>query len=205
MRSIRTAVCAGALALALTPTAALAGGDPVNGTLDQVQQATNSNSTTQSASSEATTKQVNVNAPVSVLSKGSNNGDVDQSNDATTVASSQNSNETYQSNDQNQQDSVQSGDSGCGCDRPNGDSGATQSQQASNDNSTDQSASSVVRRSSIVMVRLYRASRRPASGWVLAGLGSLARWRALPGWRALPRWRRLPRAGGPRLVDMAGT
>ncbi|HET6449342.1 MAG TPA: hypothetical protein VFG31_09560, partial [Conexibacter sp.] len=94
MRSIRTVVCAGALALALTPTAALAGDDPVGGTLDQVQQATNTNSTSQSANSSATTKQANVNVPISVLSKDANNGDVKQSNDATTVASSENSNET---------------------------------------------------------------------------------------------------------------
>src|SRR4051794_18159329 len=143
MRSIRTAVCAGALALALTPTAALAGGDPVSGTLDQVQQATNSNSTSQSADSTATTKQANVNAPVSVLSKGSNNGDVDQSNDAPTGAASGNSNGTYQSNDQDQHGSVQGGgSSSCGCDQPNGGSNATQDQSASNQNETKQDASS---------------------------------------------------------------
>jgi hypothetical protein len=142
MRSIRTAVCASMLALALAPAAALAGDDPVGGTLDQVQQATNGNSTSQDAQSTATTKQVNVNAPVSVLSEGSNNGDVKQSNDATTVASSENDNETHQSNEQEQQGSVQGGGSSCGCDRPNGDSGATQDQSAENKNDTSQNASS---------------------------------------------------------------
>ncbi|MFL5819044.1 MAG: hypothetical protein ACJ76L_15800, partial [Conexibacter sp.] len=91
-------------------------------------------STTQSASSEATTKQVNVNAPVSVLSKGSNNGDVHQSNDATTIAKSENENTTKQSNDQDQHGWVGGSRKGGG--------NLSQSQQASNDNSTDQKADS---------------------------------------------------------------
>jgi len=109
MKSKAIALCASLLALGLTPAAALASDGGSNGTLDQVQQATNTNSTSQSAESTATTKQVNVNAPISVLSKGSNNGDVHQSNDATTVAKSQNDNTTNQSNTQNQHGSVQGG------------------------------------------------------------------------------------------------
>ncbi|HET6449609.1 MAG TPA: hypothetical protein VFG31_10930, partial [Conexibacter sp.] len=95
-----------------------------------------------SANSSATTKQANVNVPISVLSKDANNGDVKQSNDATTVASSENSNETNQSNEQTQQGSVHGGDSSCGCDRPESGSSASQDQRAENSNETKQDASS---------------------------------------------------------------
>jgi hypothetical protein len=87
MRRPSWALGAGVLALALAPAPALAG-DPSGGLLDQVQKAGNGNSTTQQADSSATTKQANVNVPVSVLSKGANNGDVDQSNHAKPTAKS---------------------------------------------------------------------------------------------------------------------
>jgi hypothetical protein len=107
--------CASALALALAPTGAFASdGGPVGSALDQVQQAANTNSTSQSADSSATTKQANVNAPISVLSKGSNNGDVHQSNDATTISKSENNNQTKQSNDQQQHGSVEREHGDCG-------------------------------------------------------------------------------------------
>jgi hypothetical protein len=61
-----------------------------------------SNSTDQDATSYAKTKQVNVNAPISVFSVGSNNGDVNQGNDANTHSSSSNWNGTDQSASQTQ-------------------------------------------------------------------------------------------------------
>jgi len=112
MKRTPLAACVSALALALAPGSALAGG--IGGVLDQAQQATNTNSTSQSADSSATTRQVNVNAPVSVLSKGSNNGDVEQSNKATTVAASSNENETDQANRQEQDGHVFGGEHGKG-------------------------------------------------------------------------------------------
>src|SRR5207244_461686 len=53
-----------------------------------------SNGTDQTARSNAGTKQVNVNAPISVFSVGSNNGDVSQGNDGNTSSSSSNWNGT---------------------------------------------------------------------------------------------------------------
>ena len=61
-----------------------------------------SNGTDQDATSYAKTKQVNVNTPISVLSFGSNNGDVHQGNDANTGSSSSNWNGTGQSASQSQ-------------------------------------------------------------------------------------------------------
>ena len=71
--------------------------------ISQEQSATNTNSTGQDAAAEATTKQANLNLPVSVLSWGSNGGDVDQSNSAGTKAYAANDNSTDQSVDQGQQ------------------------------------------------------------------------------------------------------
>jgi hypothetical protein len=61
-----------------------------------------SNGTDQDAKSKAETKQVNVNAPISIFSVGSNNGDVHQGNDANTSSSSSNWNGTGQSASQSQ-------------------------------------------------------------------------------------------------------
>ena len=118
--------------------------------VEQDQQAANSNSTEQQASSQAHSKQVNVNAPVAVMSPGSDNGHVDQSNQAQTVAASQNNNSTEQGNFQNQEANVAGGGAGgsrdsCGCkDGKSGDGGqkVDQSQQASNSNETSQNAES---------------------------------------------------------------
>ena len=74
--------------------------------LSQEQSATNTNSTGQDAAASATTKQANLNLPVSVLSWGSNTGDVDQSNSAGTKAYAGNRNGTDQSVEQGQQAAV---------------------------------------------------------------------------------------------------
>ena len=119
------AMAASVCALALAPSAALAGngtGGPAGGLIKQTQTATNQNATEQSASSEANSKQTNINAPVSILSSGSNNGDVHQSNNANTSASSDNNNNTHQSNNQSQNANArrrQHGDEhgSCGCRR----------------------------------------------------------------------------------------
>jgi hypothetical protein len=116
-----------------------------DGSISQDQTGSNSNDTTQEANSEATTYQVNVNAPIAVLSKNSNNGDVDQSNEADTTAYSGNSNGTTQGVTQDQgatSDGSGSGD-GCGCEADGGD--ISQSQDGSNTNSTDQTADSSAR------------------------------------------------------------
>jgi hypothetical protein len=131
MRRPSWALGAGVLALALAPAPALAG-DPSGGLLDQVQKAGNVNSTTQRATSTATTKQANVNVPVSVLSKDANNGDVRQSNDAQTSASSSNDNATRQGVGQSQNGSGSASRGGS----------VKQDQSGSNGNSTDQRARS---------------------------------------------------------------
>lgn len=64
--------------------------------IDQDQAAANNNRTKQRADADATTKQANVNIPVSVLAFKANNGDVTQSNDATTAAKASNDNSTWQ-------------------------------------------------------------------------------------------------------------
>ncbi len=69
---------------------------------DVSQSGSNGNETDQHAKSEASTKQVNVNAPISLFSVGSNNGDVHQGNSADTHAGSSNDNGTQQSLGQNQ-------------------------------------------------------------------------------------------------------
>ncbi len=96
------AVAASLCAFALVPGTALADtqdGGLVGGLVKQVQAVVNQNETTQTADSSATSQQTNINAPVSILSSGSNDGDVQQSNNANTSASSQNSNSTDQGNE----------------------------------------------------------------------------------------------------------
>src|SRR5690242_11028494 len=68
----------------------------------QDQYAKNDNSTGQKAYSDATTKQTNVNVPITILSYDSNNGDVYQSNKADTQANAKNQNGTEQGISQNQ-------------------------------------------------------------------------------------------------------
>jgi hypothetical protein len=116
--------------------------DPCDGggSISQDQEGSNSNETTQEANSEATTTQVNVNAPIAILSANSNNGDVNQSNEADTTAYSGNSNSTAQGVTQDQGATTDGSGDGCGC---GADGGAiTQSQDGSNSNSTDQTADS---------------------------------------------------------------
>ena len=108
-----------------TPHAA----SPAGSGIDQDQSASNDNSTDQGADATAGTRQLNVNAPVSVLSWGANGGDVDQSNDATTTADAKNTNGTDQSVDQDQQ-AASKGSTG----------GIDQSQDATNGNETSQDA-----------------------------------------------------------------
>src|SRR5205814_2255343 len=105
----------------------------------------------QSASSEASPQQVNVNAPVTVDSPWSNNGDVNQYNKAENNSSSTKNNWTDQQNEQNQGAAAigvtNGGGDSCGCSyggKKDGGSGqeVEQSQSASNESQTSQSAES---------------------------------------------------------------
>jgi hypothetical protein len=127
----------GGVAFALTVGSSAADASLLPG-LGQDQSATNTNSTSQDAGADASTKQANVNLPVSILSLGSNNGDVDQSNEADTKAYADNSNGTDQSVEQDQQAKVD-GSRGTSHDKGSG-TGIDQSQSAGNDNSTEQGA-----------------------------------------------------------------
>jgi len=89
------------------------------------------NWTDQDAKSKAETKQTNVNVPIAIFSVGSNNGDVQQGNNADTRSKSENGNETYQQADQRQH--VSGKDCGCA-------DGASQKGTVSN--GTDQYAKS---------------------------------------------------------------
>jgi hypothetical protein len=124
-------------------TAALAGGllvlgggaanawepSPDGATITQTQDATNTNTTDQTATANAETTQVNVNAPIAILSPGANNGDVDQSNTADTNATAGNSNTTDQSTTQDQDATTSSGCGSCG--------GGSVSQDQSGENTND--------------------------------------------------------------------
>jgi hypothetical protein len=96
-------------------------------------QATNDNRTEQDAGANAFTKQVNVNAPISVLSYGSNNGNVDQSNQGYTNANAENYNSTKQSSgeDHHQQPKHEQQKQ---CDGQNGQQGQGQNQYGQNQN-----------------------------------------------------------------------
>ncbi len=98
------------------------------------QDGTVDNWTTQDADSGAETEQTNVNVPISILSFGSNNGEVDQYNQAGTRSKSENGNETYQQTDQRQDVS--------GKDGRGADGGKRASQNGSVSNGTDQDATS---------------------------------------------------------------
>jgi hypothetical protein len=106
-----------------------------DGLIEQAQSATNANTTDQSSSANAETSQLNVNAPISILSYGSNNGDVNQSNDASTTAVAVNQNETDQWIGQGQAASTGGGS----CD-PCGGGDVSQEQDGSNENETHQGA-----------------------------------------------------------------
>jgi len=134
------AIAGSVCALAVAPSTAFAGGtDGIGGQeISQIQSAANQNSTEQSAASEASSYQTNVNAPVTVDSPGSNNGDVNQGNRAENDAHSTNYNETDQQNQQDQAGSAQgtsSGSDSCGCEYGKKDGSGqdvSQSQSASN-------------------------------------------------------------------------
>src|SRR6185312_913093 len=92
------AIAASGCALAVAPSTAFAGGiDGIAGQqVSQTQSADNENSTEQSASGQAGSYQANVNAPITIASPGSNNGDVNQGNNAENNASSKNNNSSDQ-------------------------------------------------------------------------------------------------------------
>jgi hypothetical protein len=127
-----------AFALVVGSKAASASTLPVIG---QEQSGTNDNRTSQDASADATTQQTNVNAPISILSWGSNNGDVSQGNQAETKSYATNDNGTDQKVDQDQNASVE-GSRGTSSDTRDGGAGVSQDQSASNDNGTEQRADS---------------------------------------------------------------
>jgi hypothetical protein len=103
-----------------------------SGSVDQSQDATNGNETNQHGDADASTKQVNVNAPISVLSWGANGGAVSQGNQADTKAYAKNVNTTDQDVDQSQAAKTAADGYGSGA--------IDQDQAAANDNRTDQSA-----------------------------------------------------------------
>ena len=109
---------------------------------DVFQRGSNDNSTKQHASSSAETSQVNVNAPISAFSVGSNDGNVQQGNQAETESYASNQNGTSQ--DVGQAQATSKSDSSCGPDSygKSGSNNGDVSQSGRNSNSTDQSASS---------------------------------------------------------------
>jgi hypothetical protein len=146
-------------------------GDAQGGDVTQSQEASNSNSTTQDASAESRAKQtvpVNVAVPV-CIAKDCRTGDVQQSNENRSGdASASNENGTWQSNAQSQAGSggdattgdATTGKGGC-CgssgDATSGDAqggDVTQSQEASNSNSTTQDASAESRAKQTVPVNV---------------------------------------------------
>ena len=106
------------------------------GGVSQSQTAENNNTNDQTANPSAETNQVNVHAPVAVLSKDSNNGKVDQSNEAETTVIASNDNDTEQSIDQDQT----AGDGRDGCGKCGSEGGVSQSQTAENNNTNEQTA-----------------------------------------------------------------
>jgi hypothetical protein len=93
------------MVLATSVAPAHAGILPIPGPEQDHNNAINNNSTDQSAHADATTKQANFNVPISVLSYGSNNGNVDQSNKAYTDSNAENYNSTKQSSGEDHQSS----------------------------------------------------------------------------------------------------
>jgi hypothetical protein len=118
-----------ALILGSTPAGA---STDLSDALVQSQQGTNTNQTDQQSQATAETRQLNLNVPISLLSPGSNAGDVDQSNRADTDVISANDNRSEQSIDQTQQGQVE----GAG---PVG--RLQQDQAAANSNETSQDSS----------------------------------------------------------------
>ena len=147
-------------------------GKAVGGDVDQTQDASNSNNTSQTATAESKAIQiapVNVNVPVCVA-KYCESGDVEQSNtNRSGDASASNANGTWQSNEQGQAGyggDASSGDAttggkgccGSGGDATSGDAyggDVTQSQEATNSNNTSQSATAESKAIQIAPVNVY--------------------------------------------------
>jgi hypothetical protein len=138
-RALATAALASGAMIATAGMASASTGSPLPvdpiALLTQTQEATNTNEATQNAEPSAETNQVNVYLPIAVLSHGSNNGEVDQSNEADTTVVASNENGTEQSIDQDQT----AGDDRGGCGKC-GTEGGSQSQTAENNNTTNQNA-----------------------------------------------------------------
>jgi len=139
-RALATAALASGALIATAGMASASSGSPhpvdPEAVFTQIQEATNTNETHQNAEPTAETNQVNVYAPVAVLSKDSNNGKVDQSNEAETTVVAVNENGTEQSIDQDQT----AGDDRGGCGKCGSEGESPQSQTAGNENTTNQSA-----------------------------------------------------------------
>jgi hypothetical protein len=141
--------------------------------IGQEQSGSNHNSTGQDATSDALTKQTNVNAPISILSWGSNNGDVRQGNQADTKSYADNDNDTDQKVGQDQHAAVD-GSRGTSFDPRDGQAhdgpAIEQEQSATNDNSTEQRAdSSAESRQLNVNVPVSVLSRESDNGDVRQG------------------------------------
>ena len=104
-RALATAVLASGALIASAGMASASSESPlpvdVEAIIRQTQDATN-NTTNQTAEPRAETNQVNVRLPIAFGSHDSNNGEVDQSNEAETTVVASNENGTEQSIDQDQ-------------------------------------------------------------------------------------------------------
>ena len=139
-RALATAALASGAMIATAGMASASSESPLpvdpEAIISLTQEATNTNETNQTAEPSAETNQVNVYAPIAVLSTGSNNGKVDQSNEADTKVVAVNENGTEQSIDQDQT----AGDDRDSCGKCGSESDASQTQTAENNNTTNQSA-----------------------------------------------------------------
>jgi hypothetical protein len=139
-RALATAALASGAMIATAGMASASSESPLpvdpEAIISLTQEATNTNETNQNAEPSAETNQVNVYAPVAVLSKDSNNGKVDQSNEAETTVVAVNENGTEQSIDQDQT----AGDDRGGCGKCGSEGDVSQTQTAENNNETNQTA-----------------------------------------------------------------
>jgi len=139
-RALATAALASGAMIATAGMASASSESPLpvdpEAIISLTQEATNTNETNQNAEPSAETNQVNVYAPIAVLSKDSNNGKVDQSNEAETTVVAVNKNGTEQSIDQDQTASDDRG----GCGKCGSEGETSQSQTAENNNTTNQNA-----------------------------------------------------------------
>ena len=138
-RALATAALASGAMIATAGMASASSESPLpvdpEAIISLTQEATNNNATNQNAQPNVETHQSNVYVPVAVLSKDSNNGKVEQSNEAETTAIAVNENGTKQSIDQDQ---TAEGRDGCG--KCGSEGGSSQSQTAENNNTTNQNA-----------------------------------------------------------------